>query len=706
MMKSTKADFMGEKRTMEANQKTVKIIMDGKELTVGEGITVLEAAEKNGIHIPTLCYHPALSNWGGCRMCVVEIDGAPKLAAGCVTPVREGMEVVTTNERIVESRRTVLEFLFAERNHNCMFCPQSGECELQKLAYELGMDHLTVSFSFNKFPTDVTNDDMVIDHNRCILCGRCVRACAELAGNYVLNFHNRGPRNLVGLDLHASREESTCYGCGVCLQVCPTGAIYNRHRTHYAVKGHSPDWKTVDSFCPQCGLLCPTVNHVHENMIIKIEGKLGENGRPDRGQLCAKGRFETLKSDGKRLLRPMVKHTDGSWKEENWNEALALVASNLKTIRHRQGGDALFGLISGAVANEELLVFRDLMTKGFSAGFVASLDAGRLRAVSLAEEEGSGEPIREASWTMIPEADFIALLGANVHQTQPMLSSLIRRGIVEKGLKVAVIGKMDSMPPFTAFQFPVDSKKLPPLIKAFRLEVTDRMKKASTKSKEVPRVAKEDVQGLLKNAGLSKDGKRAFYDMTEAFVRSVNPLFMVGEAITGLKSPAAFQDAVELAKAKGTTSGDVVRLMTLKPFGNSAAARKIGLCGNGKSQMGKGGIMVLGHARDLESPALAGLGKPDFLAVITPYFPESLAGIAHVVIPKPLWTEENGSFTSLEGRDVVYKPKVLEPPEEVKNSWDIMNALAEHVGFHHTFATWDDLSGKAEKAIKGRGKKR
>jgi formate dehydrogenase major subunit len=690
---------------MEANQKTVKITMDGKELTVAEGITVLEAAEKNGIPIPTLCYHPALSNWGGCRMCVVEIDGAPKLAASCVTPVRDGMEVVTTNERIVESRRTILEFLFAERNHNCMFCPQSGDCELQKLAYDLGMDHLTVSFSFNKFPTDVTNDDMVIDHNRCILCGRCVRACAELAGNYVLNFHNRGPRNLVGLDLHASREESTCYGCGVCLQVCPTGAISNRHRTHYAVKGHSRDWKAVDSICPQCGLLCPTVNHVHENTIIKIEGKLGQNGRPDRGQLCARGRFETLKSDGKRVLRPMVKDADGSWKEESWNEAFALVASSLKAIKRQQGGKALFGLISGAASNEEFLFFRDLMSKGFSAGYVASLDAGSLSAVSLAEEKGSGEPMKEASWAMIPEADFIALVGANLYQTQPMLSSLIRRGIIERGLKVAVMGEMDCMPPFSDFQFPVDGGTLPSLVKAFRLEVADRMKKPSKKGKAIPRGVKADVQGLLKDVGLSKEGKKSFYDMAEAFVGSLNPLLMVGEGITGLKSPSAFQDAIKLAGAKRTVSGDVVRLVTLKPFGNSAGAKKFGLCGNGKSETGKGGIVVLGHAKDLESPALAGVGKPDFLAVISPYFPESLAEEVHVVIPKPLWTEESGSFTSLDGRDVAYTQKILDPPDGVMNSWDILKTLAEQAGFRHTFQTWDDLSGKAEKAFKGRSQK-
>ena len=316
-------------------------------------------------------------------MCVVEVDGSPKLAASCVMPVRDGMEVVTTNERILESRRTVLEFLFAERNHNCMFCPQSGDCELQKLAYELGMDHLTMSFSFNSFPTDVTSEYMSIDHNRCILCGRCVRACAEIAGTHVLNFHNRGPKNLVGLDLNASREESSCFGCGACLQVCPTGAIYNRYRTHYAVKGHSKDWKAVESLCPECGLLCPTTSQVHDNTVIKIEGNLLGNGdRPDRGQLCYKGRFEALKGDGKRLLRPMVREKNGTWKEERWETALALIAERLKAIRRDHGGNALFGLASSSLSNEELLFFRDLMADGCSAGRVGGSDGNHFQSIS------------------------------------------------------------------------------------------------------------------------------------------------------------------------------------------------------------------------------------------------------------------------------------------------------------------------------------
>ena len=171
---------------------------------------------------------------------------------------------------------------------------------------------MPVSSSFDKFPTDVTSEYLAIDHNRCILCGRCVRACQEISGVHVLNFNNRGPQNLIGFDLGDTREDSTCYSCGVCMQVCPTGALYNRYRTHYMVKGHSKAWDAIESFCPRCGLLCPTISYVHDNNILKVEGKLsGGNNGTGGGQLCYKGRFEVFKTKGHRLIHPMVKDKEG-----------------------------------------------------------------------------------------------------------------------------------------------------------------------------------------------------------------------------------------------------------------------------------------------------------------------------------------------------------------------------------------------------------
>ena len=691
---------------MESKVK-IKIAVDEKEVIVEEGTTILEAAQQNNIHIPTLCHHSALSNWGGCRMCVVEVDGAPKLVASCVMPVRDGMEIITSNERIIESRRTILEFLFAERNHNCMFCPQSGDCELQELAYELQMDHLMVPFSFNKFPTDITSEYMAIDHNRCILCGRCVRGCGEIAGNYVLNFQNRGPKNLIGLDLNETREESTCYDCGVCMQVCPTGAIYNRYRAHYSVKGHSKDLETIESTCPRCGLLCPAIYSVNDNNLLKIEGKLfGENNRPDRGQLCYKGRFEVFKTMDKRLLQPMVRNKDGSWVEENWENALNLVVERLTNIKNEKGGKALFGFASSTASNETLVSFRELMTKGWETGRIDTLDGVHFRTVSRVWNDLGGS-FKETSWKMIPEADFIMIAGANLYQSQPVLLSLIRRSILEKGTKVAVIGQKDCMAPFTSYYLQEKNGDEPLLVKAILGEFitsVDERRSNSHRQNVFEELKKEkmNVPALLKKAGLDEDGKKVFYEVAKTFANSVNPLLIAGEELTGHQNTFGFRDILNLVLMKGLLPEDILRLIILKPHGNSAGAWKLGLSSNkdlnSKDKL-SGGFILLGEEKISDSNILNSLNGLDFLAVLGSYFPAALQNKAHVLLPNPLWMEEDGTYTSLDGRETAYKKKVLNAPDGINDSWRTLLTLAERTGFHSEFETWNDLSKKAEQEI-------
>ena len=672
---------------METTPNKVKLTIDGKEVLVDEDITILEAARQNGIKIPTLCHHAALSNWGGCRVCVVEVDASPKLAASCVTPVRKGMEVVTSNDHIIESRRTILEFIFAERNHNCMFCPQSGDCELQNLAYELQMDHLTVAFSFNKFPTDVTSEYMAIDHNRCILCGRCVRACKEIAGASVLHFQSRGPKSLIGMDLSETREQSTCYSCGICVQVCPTGTMVNRYRSHYAVKGHTKDWQEIESFCPRCGMLCPTVSFAKDNNLIKIEGKiLSENGRPDLGQLCYKGRFEPLKSVGKRLLHPMVRDGDGTWREESWEKALDFTSQRLNAIRDEEGGKTIFGLASSAAANEELIFFRDLMIRGWSGGHMDTLDGAHFRAVNGTRKDSKGR-FKEASWQRIPEADVVILFGASPYHSQPVISSLLRKGILENGMKVAVFGRTDPISPYIPYYFPVENKDLPLLIQALRSKVMNA----------------DDARAILEKAGLDNDAIKAFHEVAEALSDSVNPLFIAGPTLTGLKTPSALCDVVRLAHLKGLSPDNALRLIILKPFGNSAGAWKLGISSTKEPPnqgKWKAGLILLSEADGSPAPALEELHPVDFLAVISPCFPESLAEKAHVFIPKPLWMEEAGTYTSLDGLETAYKRSVLQAPEGVKNSWETFLNLAERAGFQPDYKSREELSKRAEHEIR------
>ena len=680
---------------METNVEKVKITIDGKEVLVDPGISILEAARQSGIHIPTLCHHPALSSWGGCRICVVEVDGSPKLAASCVTPVRVGMVVVTCNERIIESRRTILEFLFAERNHNCMICAQSGDCELQKLAYELHMDHLSVPASFDEFPTDVTSDYLALDHNRCILCGRCVRACQEISGARVLNFNNRGPHNLIGLDLSETREASTCLNCGVCMQVCPTGAIYDRYRTHYAVKGHDTAWQTTESLCPQCGLMCPAIFSVHDNTILKIDGKLeADDSRPDRGQLCYKGRFEVLKTMGRRLTRPMVRNGDGTLAEERWEKALDLTADKLRAAARVKRGAAIAGLASSLHSNESLLFFRDLMGRGLGADNIDTLDGAYFRIVHRAWA-GLDMPLKEASWKMIPEADHILIVGADPYQTQPVISSLIRRTIFENRTKVSVIGQQADLFPFAAHHLPLKEGDASLLIKALLDEAaacgTDDVKRAQAAE-------------LVRKLCLSETDAAVFHDIAQTVSEASNPLFITGAGLITAADDSGFDSLVYLSRLKGLLPGSTLRLIILKPFGNSSGAWKLGLASEaepGSKGQATACVLFLAGEQVSDPDLLERLTGLDFLAVISPYIPESLADRADVLIPCPLWIEEDGTYTSLDGTETGYKKKVIEPPSGVRDSWQILSALAERTGFRPDFDTWNDVCKAAQKEMGG-----
>lgn len=206
---------------------TIKLKIDNIEVTVPEGTMILNAARANGIVIPTLCDLEGLTGYGGCRLCMVEIHGSPKLFAACVTPVSMGMEVVTQSDKLKEYRKMAVQFILAERTHICSVCVANNACELQKLANELGVDHVMFEREWTSHPVDSTHDFLVIDRNRCILCTRCVRVCDEIEGVHTLDLKMRGKDAQVIVDLDDPWSESTsCTSCRKCAKVCPVGAIY------------------------------------------------------------------------------------------------------------------------------------------------------------------------------------------------------------------------------------------------------------------------------------------------------------------------------------------------------------------------------------------------------------------------------------------------------------------------------------------------
>jgi CheY-like chemotaxis protein/aerobic-type carbon monoxide dehydrogenase small subunit (CoxS/CutS family) len=399
---------------MKNDIQPVKITIDGQKVFVKPELTILMAAQQNGIRIPTLCHHPALTDRGGCRMCIVEVDGAPRLAASCVTPVRDGMEVVTVNDRITETRRIILEFLFAERNHNCMFCP--------------------------------------------------------------------------------------------------TGALYNRYRTHYAVKGQSKDRHTIRTTCPLCGLLCPTVSTVRDDYLIKIEGLIpAGDDRPEGGQLCHVGRFDVLKNSGRRLLHPMLKKADGSWGEASWESALDMTVERLNAVRDTHGGNAVMGLVSGLSSNEELVCFRDLMVKGWQTGKIATLEKSGFQNIYSAGAD-NGQAFKEVSWQKIAEADFILVLGTVTPDSRPVLGSMIRKRIIKDNIRSAAIGPGDFPYPYGTHHIQVKNGDELLLIKAVLSEALKGIINSALAA-EAGKIFKQTepvkVPDIIKKLNLAGSGEEA-----------------------------------------------------------------------------------------------------------------------------------------------------------------------------------------------------
>jgi bidirectional [NiFe] hydrogenase diaphorase subunit len=206
--------------------KTISVRIDGELVTAHEGQTILEAARANGKYIPTLCYLKGLSAAGACRVCVVQLAGTERLLPACTTPIQDGMSIVTDSAKIELYRRMAIELLLVERNHVCSSCVSNGHCELQSLAQDLGVTHVRYAYNNPCLQVDMSHPRYVLDHNRCILCTRCVRVCAEIEGANVWEIGGRGIRSRIVSDLKDDWDKAAnCTSCGKCIQACPTGAL-------------------------------------------------------------------------------------------------------------------------------------------------------------------------------------------------------------------------------------------------------------------------------------------------------------------------------------------------------------------------------------------------------------------------------------------------------------------------------------------------
>ena len=337
----------------------VNVTIDGKEISANPGQTILEVATNNGIFIPTLCHYKNTTNVGACRVCLVEVENARSLVASCCMPINPGMVVRTNTKAVRDAQKMVIELLWSSGDHNCLTCEQNGQCELQNLVYWLKIEKPRFDIEPPGFPMEDNNTMIQRDLNKCVLCGRCVRACNEIQVNEVLDFANRGSHAKVGPAFDADYIHSNCVFCGECLQVCPTGAI-----TYKMANFAGRPWELTKTrtTCAYCGIGCQMDIFTNDGKIVKVSGNR-DYGVPNDGSLCVKGRFGMdFIQHPERLTKPLIRRSKKEdLKEVSWDEAYSFIADKLSAIKKKNGPDSIAGLSSARCTNEENYIFQKFM---------------------------------------------------------------------------------------------------------------------------------------------------------------------------------------------------------------------------------------------------------------------------------------------------------------------------------------------------------
>ena len=335
----------------------MKLTVDGRELAAQAGQTVLEVCRENGIRIPTLCDDPRLEPYGGCRLCLVQIEGMRGFPTSCTTLAADGMIVTTDSDEIVDLRRSVVELLLSDHELRCLSCDSAGACALQDIAYEFGIEESPYAGERHRVWDGIEDNELIErDYTKCISCGRCVRICHEVQGCDVYGYTDRGFEAIPNTPYASSLFAAGCEFCGQCVSTCPVGALTDMPSRY---RGRIWETSVVESTCGYCGVGCTIGYRVKEGRIIGAQAPL-ERG-VNKGNLCAKGRFGwSFTHHPDRLQTPLIRR-DGELVPATWDEAVSLVAERLGSIRDEHGSDAIGGLASAKCTNEENYLFQKLL---------------------------------------------------------------------------------------------------------------------------------------------------------------------------------------------------------------------------------------------------------------------------------------------------------------------------------------------------------
>ena len=421
-------------------EKTISLTIDGRHITAPAGTSVLRAAAAAGIPIPKLCATEQLEAFGSCRLCLVQVEGRRGFPASCTTPVEEGMKICTQSPRLAELRKGVMELYISDHPLDCLTCPSNGNCELQDMAGVVGLREVRYGLAGdNHFdaahaaPKDESNPYFSFDPAKCIVCSRCVRACAEVQGTFALTVGGRGFGATVVAGAADSFLGSECVSCGACVAACPTATL--SEKTLIAA-GQAET--SVVTTCAYCGVGCSFRAEVKGQQVVRMVPD--QAGGANAGHACVKGRFAwSYATHPERMKTPMIRrHIDDPWREVSWEEALAYAAGEFKRIQAQYGRLAVGGITSSRCTNEETYLVQKLIRTAFANNNVDTCARVCHSPTGYGLKQTLGESAGTQDFASVLAADVIVVIGANPTDGHPVFGSLLKRRIRE-GAQLVVI---------------------------------------------------------------------------------------------------------------------------------------------------------------------------------------------------------------------------------------------------------------------------
>jgi predicted molibdopterin-dependent oxidoreductase YjgC len=410
-----------------ANQRSVTLDINGKRVTALTGETLLSVLRREGISVPTLCYDERLAPHGGCRMCLVaRRDGGQGLVASCYTPVQRGMVIETDTEDVMAARRRQLQLLILDHRMECPVCERSGDCRLQDLVYEYGIEEAPLSFSRPTGLHDTASAVIARDNEKCVLCAKCVRLCSEVQGIDAIGIFDRGLTTHVST---AGNRPLDCEFCGQCVHACPVGALVAK-----PFVSDVPVWlrESTATTCSYCSCGCLLRMESYEGEIQRVTPLL--DGSPNNGKLCAKGWLGwDITTHPERLKHPMIRK-DRQLVEAGWEEALEVTIAGLRRAQERNR--AITGLATPRLTNEDAYLFQRLFRSVFGSPHVGAGSAPGISALVDGVRPAYGITRSTASFKDLASADAVMVLCADPTRTHPLIKTELVQGIMQRGQKL------------------------------------------------------------------------------------------------------------------------------------------------------------------------------------------------------------------------------------------------------------------------------